>query len=355
MEKESDNWFESLLISPRSRIARHLLLQLLILLLSLNAFGSEEEVFVISGERLWGWVGLYTALNILCYLNIYVLMPRTLLKGRLDKYIGFIIAFVIVFILFTTLTQPIHSDEYSYNSMPLLSIIVEIASSFLGISLVFVATSTMVLLVQWAKEQKRVGELKIATKQSELNMLKQQINPHFLFNMLNNVNVLLKRAPKEASQTLLKLEKLLNYQLNDSTKELVNLDSDISFLNDFLNLEKIRRDRFYYSITKNGDSTAIQVPPFLFIPFVENAVKHNPDIENESYIHITFDIRSSELCFRCENSKPAIPLAKNKVGGLGLKNIRRRLELLYPDQHTLSIMDGDKQFSILLIIQKQHK
>jgi len=355
MENNYTNWFESLLISPRSRIVRHLLLQLLILLLSLNALGSEDEVFVVSGERLLGWLGFYVALNILCYLNIYLLTPRTLLRGRLDKYIGFITAFVIAFILFGILTQPIHDDEYSYNSMPLLSIIIEIISSFLGISLVFVATSTMVLLVQWTKEQKRVGELKIATKQSELNMLKQQINPHFLFNMLNNANVLLKRAPKEASQTLLKLEKLLNYQLNDSTKEWVNLDSDIHFLNDFLNLEKIRRDRFDYSITKEGDCLAIQVPPFLFIPFVENAVKHNPDIENESYIHIEFEIKEGKLRFRCENSKPAIPLAKSKVGGLGLQNIRRRLELLYPDQHSLSILDEDEQFTILLIIQKQHK
>ena len=349
---KSNNWFESLLTSPRLRVVRHLLLQLLILLLSLNALGSESEVFVLSGERLWGLFLFYAILNILCYLNIYLLTPRTLLKGRIDKYIGTIVAFVVFFILLAILTQPIHSDEFTYNSMPLLSIVVEIASSFLSTCLIFIATSTIVLLVEWMKEQKRVGELKIATKQLELNLLKQQINPHFLFNMLNNANVLLKYDPKEASKVLLKLEELLNYQLNDSSKELVNLDSDINFLNDFLNLEKIRRDRFDYSITKNGDSSTIQVPPFLFIPFVENAVKHNPDIENESYIHIEFEIKDSELRFRCENSKPVIPLAKGKVGGLGLQNIRRRLELLYPNQHTLSITDEEKQFTVLLIIKQ---
>lgn len=352
MKNEYNNWFELLLTSPRLRFVRHLLLQLLILLLSLNTLGSESEVFVLSGERLWGLLMFYVILNILCYLNIYLLTPRTLLKGRIDRYIGVIIAFVIVFILLAILTQPIHSEEFTYNSMPLSSIMVEITSSFLTTCLVFIATSTIVLFVEWMKEQRRVGELKVATKQSELNLLKQQINPHFLFNMLNNANVLLKCDPREASQALLKLEKLLNYQLNDSTKELVNLDSDISFLNDFLNLEKIRRDRFDFSITKNGDSFTIQVPPFLFIPFVENAVKHNPDIENESYIHIEFEIKSNELRFRCENSKPAIPLSKGKVGGLGLQNIRRRLELLYPNLHTLSITDEEKQFTILLIIKQ---
>jgi len=350
---ENNNWFESLLTSPRLRIVRHLLLQLLILLLSLNALGSESEVFVLSGERFWGLLLFYAILNILCYLNIYLLTPRTLLRGRIDKYIGVIIAFVIAFILLAILTQPIHSDEFTYNSMPLLSIIVEITSSFLSTCLVFIATSTIVLLVEWMKEQKRVGELKLATKQAELNLLKQQINPHFLFNMLNNANVLLKCAPKEASQALLKLEELLNYQLNDSTKEFVSLDSDINFLNDFLNLEKIRRDCFDYSITKKGETVGIQLPPLLFIPFVENAVKHNPDIENESYIHIEFEIKDTELRFRCENSKPVIPLAKGRVGGLGLQNIHRRLELLYSNRHTLSITDEDKQFTVLLIIKQQ--
>ncbi len=352
MENKYDNWFESLLTNPRLGIVRHVLLQLLILLLSLNALGSEDEVFVLSGERLWGLFEFYMILNIMCYLNIYLLTPHTLLRGRIDRYIWCIIAFSISFILFAILTQSVHSDEYTYNSMPLSSILVEISSSFLSTCLVFVATSTMVLFVQWMKEQKRAGELKIATKQSELNLLKQQINPHFLFNMLNNANVLLKCAPKDASQTLLKLEKLLNYQLNNCTREFVNLDSDIDFLNDFLNLEKIRRDRFEYSIIKKGGSTAFQVPPFLFIPFVENAVKHNPDIENESYTHIEFDIRENEFCFRCANSKPAIPLAKSKVGGLGLQNIRRRLELLYPNQHTLSITDEEKQFTVLLTIKQ---
>lgn len=350
MKNEKDNWFEALLISPRMRTMRHLLLQLLILMLSLNALGSEEEVFVISDERLGGWLLFYAILNILCYLNIYLLTPRMLLTGRIDSYKWLIGGFAVFFIVITII-QTIHESPYTYNVIPLSSLIIEMISSFLSTVLIIVATSTMVLFVQWMKEQKRVGELKIATKQSELNMLKQQINPHFLFNMLNNVNVLLKRAPEEASQTLLKLEKLLDYQLNDSTKELVDLDSDIIFLNDFLNLEKIRRDRFSYSIEKKGDTAAIKVPPLLFIPFVENAVKYTPDNDKESYIQIQFETGNNELYFRCENSKPAVPLARSKVGGLGLQNIRRRLTLLYPDRHKLEIKDEETQYIVVLIIR----
>lgn len=329
---------------------RHLLLQVLILLLSLNALGSEEDIFVVSSERFWGWVFFYTALNILCYLNIYLLVPRLLLTGRINKYKWGILILMILFFAFAIILETALSD-LPYQSMSVFRAFIGFAASFLMIGLILFATSTMVLFMQWMNEQKRIGELKLATKQSELNMLKQQINPHFLFNMLNNANVLLNRAPKEASQVLFRLEELLNYQLNDSMKEWVDLDSDIHFLNDFLNLEKIRRDRFIYSITKEGDTSGIKVPPLLFIPFVENAVKHNPDNVNESYVDIQFKIENNELYFRCENSKPAVALTKSKVGGLGLANIRRRLELLYSRQHTLSIVDGEKQFTVVLIIK----
>lgn len=350
MEYNASNWFELLLINRRFRILRHLLLQVLVLLLSLNSLGSEEEVFVVTNGRLWGWITFYIGLNILCYLNIYLLVPRLLLTGRINKYKWGILALMVAFFIYAVFIETLLSNP-PYQSMSFFRAFIGFSASFLMIGLILFGTSTMVLFVQWMGEQKRIGELKLATKQSELNMLKQQINPHFLFNMLNNANVLLNRAPKEASQVLLRLEELLNYQLNDSTKELVDLDSDINFLNDFLNLEKIRRDRFTYSITKEGNTAGIKVPPLLFIPFVENAIKHNPDNVNESYVEIQFKVQNDELYFRCENSKPAVALTKSKVGGLGLVNIRRRLELLYSRQHTLSIVDEEKRFTVVLIIK----
>ena len=350
MEKEHSNWFELLLLSPKFRIVRHLLLQTLIILLSLNALGDENEVFVISGQRLIGWLCYYATLCLLCYINIYVLAPRLLLTGKINKYKWFILVFII---MFTIILVSILLEEGGLPSQfNTFSTIMGLLSSSLSICFILLATSSMLLLMRWMEEQKRVSELKITTKQLELNMLKQQINPHFLFNMLNNANVLLKRAPEEASQVLFKLEELLNYQFNDSTKENVSLDADINFLNDFLNLEKIRRDRFNFSITKSGDTSGITIPPLLFIPFVENAIKHNPDSEKESYVHITFRITDTELHFQCENSKPAIAPEISEVGGLGLRNIRRRLELLYPNQHKLLITNDNQKFVVALTIKK---
>lgn len=364
MKLTNEHWFEYLMTNKRARIFRHLLLQILLLFLSLNAFGSENEVFVFSTERLLAWLSFYGVLNLISYFNIYVLTQRLLLTGKTTQYILGVAGLTVILVLFILSTQTI-TEETEWQDLPVAFIIFELLASVMSIGLVIISTSSMALFVCWMKEQKRVSELKIATKQTELNLLKQQINPHFLFNMLNNANVLLKRAPEDASQVLFKLEELLNYQLNDSTKDNVNLDSDIHFLNDFLNLEKIRRDRFSYSITKNGSTTGVLVPPMLFIPFVENAIKHNPDNENESSVHITFNVTDDTLYFRCENSKPGRSMKANrtvdsiksesfanfdKPGGLGLYNIRRRLALLYPERHELAIKDEEMRFVVELRI-----
>ena len=182
----------------------------------------------------------------------------------------------------------------------------------------------------------------------ELQQLKKQINPHFLFNMLNNANILVKDAPDEASQILEKLDNLLRYQLNDSTRREVFLTADIQFLTSFLELEKVRRDHFEYTIFQEGNMENICIPPLLFIPFVENAVKHNFDSEHPSYVHLFFKVEDNQLEFQCENSKPAVATGKSHVGGIGLTNIRRRLELLYLGRYLLEVAETENKYVVIL-------
>ena len=195
----------------------------------------------------------------------------------------------------------------------------------------------------------RIDKLESTTLQSELKFLKNQINPHFLFNMLNNANVLIKRNPEEASKVLFKLEDLLRYQINDSSRERGFLASDIRFLNDYLNLEKIRRDHFQFTVEQEGDIDSIWIQPLLFIPFVENAVKHSFDSEHPSSVHLSFKVEENRLEFRCENSTPAVAVS-NKVGGIGLANIQRRLGLLYPDRYELEQIENENRYIVILCI-----
>lgn len=212
------------------------------------------------------------------------------------------------------------------------------------------ASASIKFFQKWIVDKQRIHELETSKISTELEQLKNQINPHFLFNMLNNANVLTKKDPEKASQVLMKLSDLLRYQLYDSARDKVFLTSDIHFLEDFLNLEKVRRENFDFLISKVGDLNGVQIQPLLFISFVENAVKHNNDSANSSYVNLFFEVKNNELFFKCINSKPTVK-AVNNTGGLGLANIKRRLELLFPNLHNLKIDDYPETYCVTLSIK----
>lgn len=349
------NTVPDLFVSPRFRILRHILLQLMLMLLSINiALNAEGQRYSHPQlADLISWGSHFLLINSTIYFNLYLLVPRYLERGKYKKYFTSI-ALTTVFILtgvFLLKGLIFKSSPVEELVRPAL-ILLNLCSSILAIILMLAGTSTFLLLRHWIGYNQRISELESTTLQSELKQLKRQINPHFLFNMLNNANVLLKKSPEEASQLLFKLEDMLRYQINDSSQDRVPLSSDIHFLNDFLNLEKVRRDKFECSIAKEGHIERISLPPLLFIPFVENAVKHNSDSEHGSYVHLSFKVRGKELFFECVNSKPlqSADERKQQVGGLGLKNITRRLELLYPDRHTLETEEDENSYKVKLYL-----
>ncbi len=300
-------------------------------------------------------VASFSMLALMIYLNVLVLVPKYLFKNKFWRYVLFLMLGILSMVALVILAQLIipHGEESltGNNSLPL--IIVVILSTIIKLGFIITGSTVFMLFQQWVKHNQRISALENATMQSELEQLKNQINPHFLFNMLNNANELTQENPKEASKLIFKLNDLLKYQLNDSTKDNVSLTADIQFLTDFLNLEKIRRDNFEFIVSLEGDLSRINVPPMLFIPFVENAVKHGNN--KESYIHLYFKIENNKLNFICTNSKPK----KNKLqetkqmtasGGLGLSNIKRRLELLYGEDYSLDISENETTYTVKLYL-----
>jgi LytS/YehU family sensor histidine kinase len=192
-----------------------------------------------------------------------------------------------------------------------------------------------------------LAEMREAKIQEELTNLKNQINPHFLFNTLNNLNTLISTDAGKASAVVLGLSDVLRYQLYEANGDKVLLKKDIEIVRQFLELEKIRRDNFQFGITVEGTVGGVMIPPFIFINFVENAIKHSADNKGFSYISLDFTVANGYLNFNCNNSKPAMAVIKN-TGGLGLQNIKRRLELMYANTFTLAINDEAKEFTINL-------
>lgn len=293
----------------------------------------------------WGWFLVFN--TGLSSLNIYFLMPRFLYRHRYTTYAAFLLGCLLLMLL--SLAGSVHLLNALYQSGQFLSIL---QSPKVLIPLFFACPMAVALYRRWQVYEMRIRQLENVTIQLELEQLKKQINPHFLFNMLNNAMVLVKTDSQEASQVLVKFKDLLSYQLADSAGDEVLLTKEIQFLNDFLNLEKIRRDRFDFTVTVEGDTNGVQVPPLLFLPFVENAVKHNPESDDyRSYVRLLFCLTNGKLHFTCINSKPVVVQETDThSGGLGLTNIRRRLSLLYPDEHLLNIESGNDKFQVDLQI-----
>lgn len=328
----NEDWLLQFFISSKYRLYRHLLL-----------IGFISLVLYNSGPELTEPTLTLLLFLLLFYVNMYLLVPKLLFR---NKYILYSLS---IFGIIAISVKIYFIGRYLFDSYPAENEInIPLFASFV---LVLIAASASIKFFQkWMVDKQLIYELEKSKISTELEQLKNQINPHFLFNMLNNANVLTKKDPEKASQVLMKLSDLLRYQLHDSARDKVFLTSDIHFLEDFLNLEKVRRDNFDFVISKEGDLSGVQVPPLLFISFVENAVKHNNDSTKSSYVNLFFDVRNNELYFKCVNSKPILK-AVNNSGGLGLANIKRRLELLFPSTHSLKIKDDPYLYSVTLTIK----
>ena len=291
------------------------------------------------------------------YANMYLLVPRFLFKAKYITYIITLILLIVCSYLVMRYLVVNYFETYRIVQRRVFSSFFRemLATTNLLTILVFSSTSIK-LFQQWARDTERINELEKNSMQLELKELKNQINPHFLFNMLNNVNVLVRKDPEKASITILKLSDFLRYQLYDNNQDSVLLMSEIQFLKDFIELEKIRRDEFTFELsienkTQNEDLVSqLVLPPNLFITFIENAIKHSVDLDNPSEVKILFQLYDTKLIFISSNTKPSEPIENCQKGGLGLANVKRRLELLYDKGFNLKIEDSEKNYTATLTL-----
>lgn len=328
---------------------RHILVQLFALIYAADIFCDTPGKLNFSAEHFIAFLGMYVILNLTIYPNAYILVPRYLEKGKILIYILLVIVLIAICVFVMLVIYAIIEKERLdfLLSQPLGNIILMLLPSALTFGLQIIAVAAFISFKKWLENNHRAEELKAVTLATELIFLKSQINPHFLFNMLNNANILIDENPDMSSQILIKLDDLLRYQMNDSTRDKVYLSADIAFLRDFLDLEKTRRDEFEYTISNTGDINNVQVAPLLFIPFVENAIKHNHNDDGLSYVYLSFSVQNNELKFSCENSISQHKTEK-KIGGIGLANIKRRLDLLYKDKYILEQTKKDTAYTVNL-------
>ena len=286
----------------------------------------------------------------LVYFNFYVLIPRFL---KTKKYIAYAcLVFTAVFIdacvdasirqFYTYLGSELFPKTAFFN---LASFSGAMAARFYLLGL----TSAIHLAKEWIENQKLQSERDKVYLQTELNFLKTQINPHFFFNTLNNLYSLALNRSEQTPGVILKLSHLMSYMLYESNEARVSLEKEVNYLQDYVDLEKLRfGQRLTIHFEIEGNMEGVLIPPMILILFVENCFKHGlKDNIDQVRVDIELKIQSGYLFFSIKNPVSAY-IASTGVSGIGLKNVRRRLDLLFQTNYALIITDDKQEYAVSL-------
>jgi len=294
------------------------------------------------------------------YFNLYFLIPRFLEKGRYEVYLSLLFltvlctAILIVpgyYVSAWLSDQPFQQmygrdpGDYMYffqiNTLPS-----SVASTTLGMSIK--------LTKNWMRSRRREQELEKEKLETELKFLRSQFNPHFLFNTINSIFVLIHKNPVMASESLAKFSDILRYQLYECNEHCIPLGQELNYLENFIELQRLRQDhdRVDLTLRYNVQHTAdLEIAPFVLMPFVENAFKHvSRRDEGNNWITLDLSLAGDELQLLLSNSACSGDAGTELIhyGGIGLKNVQRRLDLLYPGRHKLTITRDENAFHIAL-------
>ena len=198
-------------------------------------------------------------------------------------------------------------------------------------------------------DRRRLAELEKQTLEQQLEYLRYQINPHFFMNTLNNIHALIDIDPQKAQETIVELSKMMRFVLYEGDKRGVPLTKEMDFIRTYVKLMQLRyTDKVRIALHLPSEVPDRSIAPLLLISFVENAFKHGVSYQQESFIEVTVAVNDGKLQFSCRNSKAASP--NEEKGGVGLANVRKRLDLLYQSNYTLSIHDDADVYTVELII-----
>jgi hypothetical protein len=299
---------------------------------------------------------IVTVHAIVSYFNIYFLFPVYLQKRA---YVHYFLAILLTISLGTLLESGAFlvlstigpEDKNSLLSLRFL------LTTAMAIIYTTAITMSLKLVKHWYEKERLAKELEKLNTETELKYLKSQINPHFLFNSLNSIYSLALQKSDLAPDLILKLSDILRYILYDGSEKKVSLSQEIKYLKSYLELEKVRHgSRMDLHIDIQGDTDAHEIAPMLLIPFVENSFKHGlgKDMAN-GYVKVQVNTQGEDLHFEIANSKPRhgseISQQNGYQGGIGLINVKKRLNLLYPKQHKLAVTVTETEFSVALDIK----
>jgi hypothetical protein len=337
------------------------------------------SVFVFAGREDFDRALLISAIQIvpqiaIAYINMELLIPMFFIKKRYAQYVGLVLLcflglylfyeFVLPWIFHNIIQQPPPPPSEGgrwmrrgnprgpgdpfFNSFRKMRLIYSFTQT-LAIFFLSTAFKTSQLAL---KREKEAADLKSENLNSELKFLKSQINPHFLFNALNNIYALSIVNSEKTPDNILKLSDMLRYIIYDCNADLVPMEKEMNYIKNYIDLQKLKDDQITaIEVDFEKADPNCMIAPMIFIPFIENSFKHSKieDIEH-GWVKLEIMNKAGNLHFTIQNSIPKQEFTKDKRGGVGLENVKRRLELIYQNNYKLNIDQDKDVFSVHLVI-----
>jgi len=344
--------FEMLKKGIRNRVFLHTLFWILSFYILLQHFSISSEISLVDY--------IFTALFHVSvvtsvYINLYFLIPRLLNK---QYYVIYLISLGGLFLLFYGL-HVLTFDYLSEIIFPGYYLItfygyIELLKYFI----IYIGLTTLFMLSKYwfelLESKKKLAETEKEKIQNELKALKAQVNPHFLFNSLNTIYSLALKQSKDTHLVILKLSNVLRYMLYESNERYVDLEKELEFIYNYIDLQKLRiqhPDLVEFNI--QGEITGQRIAPLIFIVPIENAFKHGIKGDTQQqFVRINIKLTQADIELTIENNKgQTYPVGDDQYKGLGLENLKRRLELMYPGKHFMEISEYQDKFVVRLVLQ----
>lgn len=320
------------------------------------SFNLYQATVFQRGRGEYDWARMFTSAFIqlvftmsIAYLNYFIIWPRFLKNKNVWRYL---LELSIPFALLLTARVHLqrflvdgysHKAEYFYSSFFIIQIV--------AVTLFIVIFVGMLrFAVDWFELEAKRKEVENEKLIAELNFLKAQINPHFLFNTLNNLYYLAYTKSENTTEVIAKLSQMMRYMIYDSNHAEVPLSKEIEYMENYISLERLRlNNQIPVKFEVTGNTEHVRIAPLVFITFLENAFKHGVSNNNPSaWVNIAIDMKDGQCIYMVENSKqPAV----HEKSGIGLQNVQRRLELSYPGKHELMINEEADRYKVTLKIK----
>lgn len=292
-------------------------------------------------------------LVVLFYFNYFYLVPKLLLKKKAAIYLLvslMLVLGIVILIKFYYPGMPQNGIAFPKGNGPRAPLR-QFVMATIGLSVPFVISTLLRIYTEWRKNDDLRQIVEKEKINSELQFLKTQLNPHFLFNSLNAIYSLSVKKSPDTSDAIINLSELMRYMLYEADKGFVPLNKELEYIQNFVKLQRLRlSDSENVALKISGDDRGKTIPPLLFISFIENAFKYGTDFEGKTNVKINLSIKNESLQLYVMN-KIGVFKKKSESSGVGLTNIKNRLMLLYPESHELLVNNNGKIYEVNLTLK----